>query len=120
MKNQTEKLGELGIAETEEQIAKWKSDNTAGDNENDRGTPPHNNSKENEEMAGISNGVQTAEETDTRSDMAKNAAPQPPVAEIHLKLPAKEVAKATLTAGAIVGAGVGVVWLGVKLFTSND
>ena len=117
-------LAALGVACAERRIArKRQSRKVAGDNQNDTGASPHNNSEENQQMSETTNGV-----TPTATKSNKPSKPQaeaqqialPPMRHEHvIKLPPVEVAKATATGGAVIIGLGGLVLLGAKILRSS-
>ena len=114
-------LAALGVACAERRIArKRQSRKAAGDNQNDTGASPHNNSEEKQHMSETSNGVTPTTAKSNKPSKATTEVPQvgpPPMRHEHvIKIPPVEVAKATATGGAVlIGLG-GLVLLGFKLF----
>ena len=117
-------LEALGVACAGKRIArKRQSRKAAGDNQNDTGASPHNNSEEKQHMSETSNGVTPTTAKSNKPSKATTEVPQvgpPPMRHEHvIKIPPVEVAKATATGGAVlIGLG-GLVLLGVKLFGSD-
>ena len=117
-------LEALGVACASRRIAaKWQSRKVAGDNQNETGASPHNNSEENQQMSETTNGV-----TPTATKSNKPSKPQaeaqqialPPMRHEHvIKLPPVEVAKATATGGAVIIGLGGLVLLGAKILRSS-
>ena len=117
-------LEALGVACASRRIAaKWQSRQVAGDNQNETGASPHNNSEENQQMSETTNGV-----TPTATKSNKPSKPQaeaqqialPPMRHEHvIKLPPVEVAKATATGGAVIIGLGGLVLLGAKILRSS-